>query len=97
MRRHMHQMPRTGGQFGQSLCAGKRALRAGRGFHGVNVVVTGARMVGVDRQGLLEGCHDIFGPAFRFALCRPVIPRLQIHECLGIERAGCRIVRMALP
>lgn len=97
VRRHVHQVSRARSQFGQPFCAGERSLRARRRLHGVNIVVTGARMMGVDRQGPLERCHNILCPAFGFTVRRPVVPRLQIHECFGIEPAGRRIVGVPLP
>jgi hypothetical protein len=80
--------PAPWSKVGQPLRAGKRALGARRRLHGMDIVVAGAGMIGVDRQHPLERGHDLLGPPLGPAFGRPVIPGLLIHQRFGVERAG---------
>ena len=56
-----------------------------RRLDGVDVVVVGARMVGVAGQDLLQIADDLRGPGLFRPVAGPVIPGVQVHEAFHVE------------
>ncbi len=89
MRRHMHQMSGTRHQRGQPLRTVERALRVGRGFDRMNVIVTGTRMIRMLPQCRFQDRHDLLRPRLRPPIRAPVVPWPEHHH--GFSRQGCGI------
>jgi hypothetical protein len=58
--------------------------------------VVGADVHRVALQHRLENADDFFGPFVRRAVGLPQLPRVQIHQALGVQRGGVEIVRVYL-
>ena len=58
----------------------------------MDVVVVGAKVIRIARQHRLEHGHDLFGALRGLAVERPELPRVQVHQALGVERGGVEVV-----
>ena len=78
----------------EALGAVERAFRRQRRFRRVNVVMIRADVFGIARQHGFERPDDVERAFRRCAGCRPELPRMEIHQALGVERRGIEIVRI---
>ena len=58
----------------------------------MDVVVVGARMHGIALQDRLEHGHDLERVRPRLAVGRPELPRMEVHEALGVHRRRVEVV-----
>ncbi len=68
----------------------------GRGLDSVNVQMVRARVIGISSEGRFQCTHNFRRPRLRLAILRPVVPRIEIHECLCKKRGHIGIVGKAL-
>jgi hypothetical protein len=72
-------------------------LGVGRGFDRVDHQVVRQRVLRVESEHGLEGRDEILGPRLRLAVGRPEVPRAQVGQGLGEERAHVGVPREGLP
>ncbi len=97
VRGHVHEVTGARHEIDQTVGGRQRLLGLVRRLHRVDVEVVRAGMVGVDLEHPLEGDDDFGRPTLGPAVLVPEIPRLQIHQRLGVERTDVRIVGVRLP
>lgn len=90
--RHLDQMSRRRSHGGQLVRAGQRAFRRCRGFHGVNVVVDGAHVVGIAFEHRFERSHNLFRAGFPGSVLVPQAPGVQIHTGFGEQRGRIQVI-----
>ena len=66
-----------------------------RRFDGVDVIVIRAEVARVAAQDAFERRDDLLGALRRLPLRVPELPRVQIHEALGVERGGVEVIGMS--
>ena len=97
VRRHMHQMAGPRRQQGQPLAIGQRPVRIVRPFGQMDVQVNSARIVRLDRQGVLQDRHGAGdGRIGRLAVLVPPFAIGLEHPGVGGDRGDRYIVGMML-
>ena len=92
MRGHVNEVAGERHERFEARRARQRVLGPGRRFERVDVVMVGADVKGIAAQHGFENRDERFCALLRLAVVRPELPRVQIHQALGVQRGRVEIV-----
>ncbi len=92
---HVDEVARGGHEGLEARRRGQRLLRLAGRLDGVDVVMVRSGVLRVPLQDRLEDRDDLDGVFSRLSVGRPELPRVQVHQALGIERGRVEIVGIA--
>ena len=93
VRGHVHEMPRARDQLAQSVGSRDTALRVLGRLDRVHVQVQRAGVIRVPCHDRFQDRDDLRRVSLGLQLRVVVIPRLQVHQCLGVKSRGVEVVR----
>src|SRR5688572_12387823 len=94
VRGHVHEVARARQQLAQRVCRRDALGRVRRRLDRVHVEVQRAGVLGVARHHRFERRDDLGGMALRLAGGVPVVPGLQVHHRLRVQRRHVDVVRV---
>lgn len=80
---HMDQMASPRGQFAEPDCTGDAQVRCLRRFHGMNIIMIGARKRRIAFYDRFQQGHEFLRDRFRTAVFVPIDPPRRIHHGSG--------------
>ena len=93
---HMDQMASPRGQFAEPDCTGDAQVRCLRRFHGMNIIMIGARKRWIAFYDRFQQGHEFLRDRFRTAVFVPIDPPRRIHHGSGSQRLSMQIIRISL-
>ena len=93
---HMFEMPGGRHHAGQNFRGRERLFWMGRGLNRMDVIVIGAGVLGIALQHDAERIEDLLRARVLGSVGIPQLPRIGVHQSLGVHGLHVEIVRILL-